>query len=116
MSRGKTKIQLAQQIFCIVTLMLVTVNANADLPISRQSELLHLLKHDCGSCHGMTMQGGLGPSLQPQFIAGKPKEFLVNTILQGRQGTPMPPWRQFISEQEANWMVDVLLKEDSHVR
>jgi cytochrome c55X len=29
-------------------------------------------------------------------------------ILDGRAGTPMPPWRPFISESEANWMVDML--------
>jgi mono/diheme cytochrome c family protein len=33
----------------------------AALDTARQAELLHLLKHDCGSCHGMTRKGGLGP-------------------------------------------------------
>ena len=94
--------------------MLITLEAVADLSSSRQRELLHLLKHDCGSCHGMTLRGGLGPALLPQFIAGKPKALLVNTILQGRQGTPMPPWRQFISGQEATWLVEVLLKKPNN--
>ena len=28
---------------------------------ARQDELLHLLRQDCGSCHGLTLRGGLGP-------------------------------------------------------
>ena len=32
----------------------------ADLNADRQAELDHLLRHDCGSCHGLRLQGGLG--------------------------------------------------------
>jgi hypothetical protein len=34
-------------------------------PRQRQKELIHLVRQDCGSCHGMTLQGGLGPALLP---------------------------------------------------
>ena len=30
---------------------------------TRQAELSHMVKQDCGSCHGMTLKGGLGPAL-----------------------------------------------------
>jgi cytochrome c55X len=75
---------------------------------ARQTELLYLLKHDCGSCHGMTRQGGLGPGLLPGNVQGRPVALLVNTILDGRPGTPMPPWRGQLTEQEAHWLVEVL--------
>lgn len=79
-----------------------------DPPEPRQKELLYLLQQDCGSCHGLTMKGGLGPALLPNDIAGKPDEGLVDAILQGRPGTPMAPWDFEISEEEAFWLVRIL--------
>jgi cytochrome c55X len=79
-------------------------------PPARQSELIYLLKQDCGACHGMTLKGGLGPALLPGAIAGKDNETLVDTILDGRPGTPMPPWRFEIAPREAAWLVKQLRK------
>lgn len=75
----------------------------------RQQELLHLLKHDCGSCHGMTLKGGLGPALTPDALAGRPTELLVQTILDGRPNTAMPPWRGQLSRAEAQWLAEQLI-------
>jgi cytochrome c55X len=77
-------------------------------PDARQSELLSLLRHDCGSCHGLTMKGGLGPPLLPADLDGKTEQVLVETILDGRPQTPMPPWRSELSETEAAWLVERL--------
>ena len=77
---------------------------------ARQQELRHLLSHDCGSCHGLTLRGGLGPALTPDALAGKPRQAMVSTILQGRAGTPMPPWSPLLSRQEAEWLVEVLYR------
>ena len=74
----------------------------------RQAQLLYLLKHDCGSCHGMTRKGGLGPALLPENLHDFPPEFLVTTIMDGRPGTPMPPWRGELSEADARWLVEAL--------
>jgi len=71
----------------------------------RQRELIHLLVQDCGSCHGLTLKGGLGPALLPQNLATKDDEYLAEVILQGVPGTPMPPWEFEISKDEANWLV-----------
>ena len=76
----------------------------------RQQELVHLVRQDCGSCHGMTLQGGLGPPLTPQALREKPVESLVATVLSGRPGTPMPPWHRFLSESEGEWVINQLLK------
>jgi cytochrome c55X len=78
----------------------------------RQTQLLYLLKHDCGSCHGMTRQGGLGPALLPENLQTRPQELLVTTILDGRPGTPMPPWRGELSEADARWLVEALNRGD----
>ena len=82
----------------------------SDIPDLRQAELLNMLKHDCGSCHGLTMRGGLGPSLLPTAMHGKSADFLAATILYGRPGTPMPPWRPFLSQREALWMAERIRK------
>lgn len=72
---------------------------------ARQDELIYRLRHDCGSCHGMTLKGGLGPPLVPAEIAETEDAHLINVILQGIEGTPMPPWAFEISHDEAAWLV-----------
>ena len=94
----------------VIFLLSFAVGASPTIPIDRQTELLHLLKHDCGSCHGMTLQGGLGPALTASALAGKSSNFLQQTILDGRTGTAMPPWRALLSEQEVAWLVEILIK------
>ena len=84
--------------------------AEGDPGPTRQTELLHRLKHDCGSCHGMTFKGGLGPALLPAQLAERSDEELVAVILDGRAGTPMPPWRFEIRPGEAAWLVRQLKK------
>ena len=80
-----------------------------ELTDQRKAELVHLLKHDCGSCHGMTLQGGLGPALTVDAINQRPREYLELTILEGRAGTPMPPWNSILSTEEVSWLVDRLM-------
>jgi cytochrome c55X len=77
---------------------------------TRQDELLHLLKHDCGACHGMRLLGGLGPALTPEALNSKPNQYISTTILEGHAGTPMPPWKLFINNDEADWLAAVLKK------
>lgn len=99
------------RIFIAITAILLTgigSVVSAEVPLQRQTELLHLLKHDCGSCHGMRLEGGLGPALTTQRLAPYGIDFLALTIIQGRPGTPMPPWRPFISEYEARWLAQQL--------
>ena len=95
-------------VFCLLVGMGATVVAAPDT--DRQAELLYLLKHDCGSCHGMTRKGGLGPPLLPENLNEKPQLMLVNTVLYGRPGTPMPPWLGELSEQDARWLVEAMLR------
>jgi len=77
----------------------------AEPAAGRQADLIYRLKQDCGSCHGMTLKGGLGPPLLPAALADKPNDALVEIILDGRPGTPMPPWAFEITPDEAAWLV-----------
>lgn len=77
---------------------------------SRQRQLVELVRQDCGACHGYTLKGGLGPSLLPEALAERDVTLIESVILDGRPGTPMPPWRPFLTETEARWIA-VQLKE-----
>lgn len=79
-----------------------------ELSPQRRDELHNLLLQDCGSCHGMTMKGGLGPALTPEALQNKDREMLIVTVLEGRHGTPMPPWSTMLSRPEVEWLVDQL--------
>jgi len=71
---------------------------------SRSRELVRMVRQDCGSCHGMRLTGGLGPSLTREALADFPLESLTAVIFHGRPGTPMPPWKAMLSEPEARWI------------
>jgi len=88
--------------------LLSTAAVSEEITTARQNELLYFLKHDCGSCHGMTLKGGLGPALLPETLSVKPKDYLVATIMEGRQNTAMPPWKSMLTNAEAAWIVDQL--------
>lgn len=98
---------MARTLAAVVALaMSAAVQAEPDA--ERQQELRYLLSHDCGSCHGMTLKGGLGPSLRPETLRAKPDQLLVAAVMEGRPGTPMPPWRGMLTEEEARWLVSLL--------
>jgi len=94
-------------------LCLVPASVLAAPSPARQNELRDLLLQDCGSCHGMTLKGGLGPALTPQALAGKSPESLRRTIVQGRPGTPMPPWGGMLSADDIDWLVQTLLRGEA---
>jgi cytochrome c55X len=85
--------------------LLCSVAVADEISPQRQQELLNMLKHDCGSCHGLPPKGGLGPSLMPDALAGKSDQLLLDAIQNGRAGTAMPPWQQFLSVDDSRWMI-----------
>ncbi|HJV94223.1 MAG TPA: cytochrome c [Azonexus sp.] len=101
---------MSTRLLLILCLASTTVLA-AEPDATRQKELVRLVRQDCGSCHGMTLQGGLGPALLPANLRDKAAAGLTATIVYGRPGTPMPPWQQFMSEAEASWIVEQLMTE-----
>jgi len=75
---------------------------------ARQAELHHMVRHDCGSCHGLTLAGGLGPALSAQALVDKPVDYIEAMILRGRPGTAMPGWKGLLSDDEAHWIAQEL--------
>jgi cytochrome c55X len=84
-------------------------DATAPPSPQRQEVLVRLVRQDCGSCHGMRLHGGLGPALTAEALADKPAESLAATIVHGRAGTPMPPWRSMLGADDVRWIVEQLL-------
>lgn len=74
----------------------------------RQSELTALVRQDCGSCHGMTLKGGLGSPLLPDQITHLEPEGIAQIILDGIPGKPMPPWRGLLTQADARWIAERL--------
>ena len=102
---------LMQHSYYLLLLVLVFAGqafADMQLDIQRQSELLNLLKQDCGACHGTKLKGGLGPPLTVKALRQKDSTYLATTILYGRPGTAMPPWQDFLTVSEAKWLVQNL--------
>ena len=89
----------------LFVLLLLAAPARAGISAERQVELLYFLKHDCGSCHGLTRSGGLGSPLLPETMATRSDDDLTQIIMEGLPGPPMPPWKELLSEEEARWLV-----------
>ena len=96
----------------LFVLMALSFSVFAEEPgAQRQAELRNLLEQDCGSCHGMTRKGGLGPALTAEALKDKPIELLSITISEGRPGTPMPPWKFLLSQSDIDWLAQTLKQE-----
>lgn len=96
-----------------LALLLVASAAGAEITPERAARLEHLVVQDCGSCHGLTMKGGLGRPLTAAALAHAEPEGLALIILDGIPGTAMPPWRPLLTEAEADWIARYLLREVS---
>ncbi|WP_374368240.1 cytochrome c [Piscinibacter sp.] len=99
-------------LYALAAAAALPASASADAPIpdpARQHELVRMVRQDCGSCHGMTLAGGLGPALTRAALADKPLESLAAVIEHGRPGTPMPPWRSMLRPGESRWIAERLL-------
>lgn len=70
----------------------------------RERRLTDFVRQDCGSCHGLTLRGGLGRSLLPKDLGDIQADGLAAVILDGIPGTPMPAWRGLLTEEEARWI------------
>lgn len=73
-------------------------------------KLIRLVHQDCGSCHGLTLKGGLGPDIRPESVSHYDVETLSEVVLDGIPGTAMPPWRPLMSEADAKKIAEYLLQ------
>ena len=90
------------------TLVLMSPTITSADPID-PAALQRFVHQDCGSCHGLTLMGGLGPEITPEAMQFYDRDVLTTVILDGIPDTPMPPWRPLLTPQEAEWIADYLL-------
>ncbi len=77
----------------------------------RIAELDNTLRQDCGSCHGLTLRGGLGKPLTAEVIATRSDEYLFAVIRDGIAGTPMAPWGQILSDDDIRIIINLLRQQ-----
>ncbi|RUM70971.1 MAG: nitrite reductase [Sulfurovum sp.] len=64
---------------------------------------------ECQGCHGPIHQGGVGSDLRPAVLKKKSREFLAETVMNGRKNTAMPAWKETFSKDDASGMIDWLM-------
>lgn len=87
----------------LAAMMLLTGSAFAGAPETR-AELANMVLQDCGSCHGMTLKGGLGPPLRPDDLKLQSVEGIAAIISEGVDGTAMPPWKPLLTDEQMLWI------------
>ena len=74
-------------------------------------------QQNCTSCHGTSLEGGVGPQLNP--IAKLPgvsnpldPQFLITTITDGRPGTAMPAWQGKLSDTQIKDLAAFIIQQN----
>jgi cytochrome c55X len=93
-----------------LVLLGLSSSASASEGVPFADETIRLVRQDCGSCHGMSLQGGLGTPLTREALTGQSAEALAVIILHGKNGTAMPPWKSLLSTSQAQWIAERLLE------
>lgn len=90
--------------------------AFATLPLmagESKMDVSKMFEKECQGCHGPNHEGGVGSSLDPKVISKKNDYMLVDVILNGKAGTAMPAFKDKMNKDDADKMVDYLLKYES---
>ena len=87
----------------VAVLVLVPALGVSGTPKTK-AELANFVIQDCGSCHGLTFKGGLGPPLRPSDLETLPETAIEAIIREGVPGTAMPPWKALLTDQEIAWI------------
>ena len=77
---------------------------------ARARELRALVLNDCGSCHGMTLRGGLGPALLPATLSLKGQAYVAEMIRVGNPANAMPAWGAMLSPSDITWIAQSLVE------
>ena len=68
--------------FCLLAITSLALAEEQETPAA----LVNLVRQDCGSCHGMTLKGGLGPDIRPDALLG--------VMVTAAWGSGLAGWRE----------------------
>jgi cytochrome c55X len=104
--RGQIRLQAsATMVLLMLVLAPSALLANEQLEPSRHlADLENFVVQDCGSCHGLTLKGGLGPPLRPENLSHLPEDAIAAIIREGIPGTAMPPWKPLLAPADIDWI------------
>ncbi len=85
-------------------------SAPTSTPTTPAIDAGELYETNCVVCHGINRQGmpNLGPALTPESLAVLSDTEIKDTILNGRLNTAMPPWKDTISSEEIDALVQFI--------
>lgn len=101
-------VRMAGWLLVLLSLPVLADQYSSSLSPERTSELVNLVLQDCGSCHGMTLRGGLGPPLRPENLEQLAPEAIAAIVAEGVPGTAMPPWKPLLSAGDLRWISEQL--------
>lgn len=105
-TRSKVKRRIGPTAVLLMLFLLPSALLAGGQPDQSRSlaELENFVVQDCGSCHGMTLKGGLGPPLRPENLGHLPEGAIAAIIREGIPGTAMPPWKPLLAPAEIEWI------------
>ena len=98
--------KLGKLLSYIAAVSIATVGLQAG---TSKMDFAKMYEKECQGCHGPIHQGGVGSDLRPKALKKKNREFLAETILNGRENTAMPAWKDKFTKDDATGMVDWLM-------
>lgn len=109
-ARGNLAVAL---LLCLLGVAVPVMVQAESLSVERKASLDYLLHQDCGSCHGMTLQGGLGPPLLAERFTDWDIDSLVTMIRVGNPARAMPPWGDLLSDADARYLAERIKNGES---
>ncbi|MBF0263906.1 MAG: c-type cytochrome [Gammaproteobacteria bacterium] len=96
-----------------ITLVLLAYSSvvAADVTQSRRQEIKQFVLEECTYCHGMKLQGDVGPPLQHYNLRLLPDGYIAEYIRVGRPGTRMRSWGDAFTREELKWLAQWLKRE-----
>lgn len=91
-------------------LLACLVIAACSPPLAEDAAGAEIYESRCASCHGVGLEGGIGPALgEGSAVTDKPDEYVVNTIVNGRGR--MPAFRASLDDGQIERVVEYLWAE-----
>lgn len=98
---------LSRRLLDIAPLFFVTgFMASASAGVLGQGEIKKSYETYCASCHGVNLEGGLGPNLiDDTWLHGSSDKDVANSIRLGNLDAGMPAWQKTLTEDQIRAMV-----------